>query len=590
MIRLRFAAIMCAVCAHMLAANAAHADVAKAIVRGEMPESLREAIVIAVGEAERPPASRLEARRRAQDAGEDAIAVLRSQGYYAYVVEPDVTDATPAQSVIDVFPGPQFVIAIPKITWEGEAPPEPVRQISESALALKEGAPGRAADILASEGRVVAATQKQGYADAIAPSREVIVDHDSVSVIPEFKVIAGPLVRLNGIDLRTRGRTNPAWVRQLAPWKEGEVYDPEDVAELERRLLDAQVYESVTVALGTAEAEVDGKRPVLVSLSERPRRLLELGAGFSTTEGAGVDGRSTWYNRLGRADTLTLTYRLAQIDSRLLGELSLPHWRRANRNLKLGAGIYQENTDAYDENGITARADITRRYSKTSYRTFGVSLDLTDTDEKTPVIRSRKLTTLTGLALFAWDGSDDPLNPTRGFRIDGRAEPTISAGDDSAVYLRLIAQASYYLPFGDDADTVLAARTRIGSVMGASLSSIPSSRRLYAGGGGSVRGYAYQGVGPRLPDNTPQGGLGLFEASFEVRQRITGRWGAVAFIDVGAISDSDAPDFSNVNTGVGFGVRYDLGFGPIRADIAFPIDKRAGDNAYELYLSIGQSF
>ena len=590
MVRLRFAAIMCALCAQMLAAGVAHADVAKAIVRGEMPQALREAIVIAVGESERPPASRLEARRRAQDAGEDAIAVLRSQGYYAYVVQPDVTDTTPAQPVIDVFPGPQFVIAVPKVTWEGEAPPENVRQKSEAALELKEGAPGRAADILASEGRVVAATQKQGYADAIAPSREVIVDHDSVSVIPEFKVIAGPLVRLDGIDLRTRGRTNPAWVRQLAPWKEGEVYNPEDVAELERRLLDAQVYESVTVALGTAEAEVDGKRPVLVSLSERPRRLLELGAGYSTTEGAGVDGRSTWYNRLGRADTLTATYRFGQIDSRLEGELSLPHWRRANRILRIGGGIYQENTDAYDENGITARADVTRRYSKTSYRTFGVSLDLTDTDEKTPVIRNRKLTTLTGLALFAWDGSDDPLNPTRGFRIDGRAEPTISTGDDSAIYLRLIAQGSYYLSFGEDAGTVLAVRTRIGSVMGGSLASIPSSRRLYAGGGGSVRGYAYQGVGPRLPDNTPQGGLGLFEASFEVRQHITGRWGAVAFIDVGAISEGDAPDFSNVNTGVGFGVRYDLGFGPIRADIAFPVDRRAGDNAYEIYLSIGQSF
>ena len=107
---------MCAVCAQMLAAGVAHADVAKAIVRGEMPQALREAIVIAVGESERPPASRLEARRRAQDAGEDAIAVLRSQGYYAYVVQPDVTDATPAQPVIDVFPGPQFVIAIPKVT------------------------------------------------------------------------------------------------------------------------------------------------------------------------------------------------------------------------------------------------------------------------------------------------------------------------------------------------------------------------------------------------------------------------------------------------------------------------------------------
>jgi translocation and assembly module TamA len=589
-IGLRFAAILGAMCAQMMVVGVAAADVPKALVRGDMPQELREAILRAVGEAKQPPASRLEARRRAQDAGEDAIAVLRSAGYYAYVVEPSVGDGTPAQPIVQIFTGPQFTIAVPKVTWLGAPPPPPVQAAGETALALKEGAPGRAADLLAAEGRVVAAVQKKGYADAQATSHEIIVDHDSSTVIPEFKVNSGGEVHLDGIDLRTQGRTNPVWVRQLAPWTQGDVYDPDDVAELERRLLDAQVYESVTVALAPADQAIDGNRPVLVSLAERPRRLLELGAGYSTTEGAGLDGRSTWYNRLGRADTLTATFRLAQIERKLLGEISLPHWRKAQRTLHLSSGIYQQNTDAYDETGVNAEADITKRYSKTTYRTFGLSIDLTKTDEHVPVDRTRTLQTLTGLSLFAWDKSDDPLNPRHGFRLEGRLEPTFSTGDDTLIYLRAIGQASAYLPLGREANTVFAGRLKLGSVAGGSLAAIPSSRRLYAGGGGSVRGYAYQGVGPRLTDNTPQGGLGLFEASFEARQHIKGKWGAVAFIDVGAISDSETPDFSNVNTGVGVGVRYDLGFGPIRADLAIPIDKRTGDSAYEIYLSIGQSF
>jgi len=122
------------------------------------------------------------------------------------------------------------------------------------------------------------------------------------------------------------------------------------------------------------------------------------------------------------------------------------------------------------------------------------------------------------------------------------------------------------------------------------MSTIPAARRFYAGGGGSVRGYSYQGVGPRLIDNTPQGGLSLFEGSFEARQKFGKRWGGVAFLDVGGIGATEAPDFSNVSAGVGLGIRYDLGFGPIRADVAVPLDRRTGDPAYQIYLSIGQSF
>ena len=138
--------------------------------------------------------------------------------------------------------------------------------------------------------------------------------------------------------------------------------------------------------------------------------------------------------------------------------------------------------------------------------------------------------------------------------------------------------------------TVIAARIKLGSILGGSIPAVPADRRFFAGGGGSVRGYGYQGVGPKLSDNTPTGGLSLFESSLEVRQHITGPWGMAAFIDAGSLGQTIVPDFGQVRIGAGLGVRYDLGFGPIRLDVATPLNRQHGDPVVQIYFSIGQSF
>lgn len=582
-----------ALCA-WVAAPRAFAQSARATIEGDLDEELRAAIVQAIGETERPIQNRFDARRRAREAAEDAVAVLRSEGYYAHEVEADLTETEPPVPVVRVAPGPRFVVAEPRLEWVGEPPQPQVREAAEEALLLEPGAPGRAADVLAAEGRAVAAVQKSGYADVAAAPREVIVDYADSTLRPTFRINSGDLVRLDGLQLVTEGRTNPVWVQRLAPWTEGEPYDPEDVAELERRLLDTGVYESVTVALAPKEKTTpEGLRPIVVSLADRERRTLELGASYSTTDGAGVEARWTRYNVLGRADTLELLGRLSSIDSRAGAELSLPHWRRAQQTLRLGGAVYQVKTDAYDETGAGVHVDVTRRYGKTSYLTVGATLDLSRTDELRRGTLSplgRDLVTATLLGALALDRSDDPLDPKRGWRVEARAEPTFITGEDTLPYLKLQTQGTAYYPLDDQGRTVVAGRLRVGTMVGGSIPEVPASRRFYAGGGGSVRGYAYQAVGPRLPDNTPQGGVSLLETSIEVRRKLFGRWGMAAFVDGGAVGTDPFPAGKDFSLGAGLGVRYDLGFGPIRVDIAVPLDRRTSDAPFQVYLSIGQSF
>lgn len=606
------------VCLAFFGALPARAEPA-AILKGDLDKSLRAELARAIGEVKSAPQTRVEARRRARDAAEAATALLRSEGYYEAEVSADLPDADPPRAMVTVAPGPLFLLAAPTIEWGDERPAPAAVKAAQDALALKPGTPGRAAVILAGEARAVVALSELGYADALALPREVVVDHADRTVRPTFHIEAGAVVTLGEVRVENKGRTRASFVRSLAPWKPGEAYRPAKLTRLERRLTDTGVFESASATLAPKEAGKSGPRPVIVSLVERPRRTIELGAAYSTTagagfdasasmggssfgaystiEGSGVDAIWTHYNLLGRADTTTLTARLYDIQQVLDLELDLPDWARADQTLKVGVDGLNERTPAFNDSGGGARVAVERRWSKTSYVTLGGYLDYVSLSEKeavnpesTPVGEKLNLFIPTGLIALTLDRSNDALDPTRGWRLKVRAEPTWVTGDRSVTYLKTQAQISGYLPVTRNDSTVLAARFELGSILGGSIPAVPGDRRFYSGGGGSVRGFAYQAVGPRLSDNTPEGGLSLAEASFEVRHRLNAQWGVVAFVDAGSVGSTSTPDFRNGGVGAGVGLRYDFGFGPLRLDVATPLNPRHGDAPVEVYISIGQAF
>ena len=180
------------------------------------------------------------------------------------------------------------------------------------------------------------------------------------------------------------------------------------------------------------------------------------------------------------------------------------------------------------------------------------------------------------------------LDATKGFLISGKLEPFFDLGGESPSFLKTEVSASAYHALNEK--ITAAFRIKTGSIFGPDASKIPATKRFYAGGGGSVRGFGYQRVGP-LKDDEPEGGLSLIEASTELRFKITGKIGAVAFIDTGNVYNTSLADFDNLYVGGGGGLRYYTKAGPLRLDIAVPINKKetTPDN-YQLYMSIGQAF
>ena len=595
-LRLGLAAVAAAIAAAQALAAPALADEPRASIDGVQDKSLRQAIEAYIGTSKRPAQTRFEARQRAEDAAGDAVVVLRSEGYYGYTITPDVSAGDKPKPILRINPGPRFTIADPQVSYVDSAPVAKAQADAQKAMQLKAGGPARAADVVAAEGRIIAALQMDGYADAGAGQREVVVDHADHSLRPVFRIDAKAAVRLDGVLVKTTGRTNPRWVAGLAPWKSGEAYRPDKVAELERRLLDTGVYSAVTVSLAP-DPGPDGLRPVVVTLADRPPARIALGGSYSTRDGPGVNALYSLYNRLGRADTITLAAQYASIMKRLDLDLSLPHWNSPQHTLELGATAYQDDTTAFRERDAGVHVDLEHRFAKTSFFTYGLSVDYSDDDEKTLVDGdqivgvNRQLTYLTGLLRLSLDRSDNPLDPKRGWRFDGRVEPTLGVGGGFPIYAKAQAQVTGYLPFDKAGSTVLAGRLLFGSILSGDTDlDVPASRRFYAGGGGSIRGYAYQAVGPRFPDNTPIGGESVIETSVELRQKVTTQLGLVGFVDAGTVSTDKYPNFRTASVGAGLGVRYDLGFGPLRADIGVPVNRREGDAPFQVYISIGQAF
>lgn len=190
-------------------------------------------------------------------------------------------------------------------------------------------------------------------------------------------------------------------------------------------------------------------------------------------------------------------------------------------------------------------------------------------------------------ANIAWNSDNDVLNPTRGFRTSLTVTPFV--GDVNFIQTRLSAASRHV--FGEDARYTIAGRGAIGSSFGIDRDDIPATERFFAGGGGSVRGFAFQEAGPLDAELDPIGGASLVEANIEGRVRVREKVQLAAFVDAGTVSESDFPDFSEeVLVGAGLGARYLTPIGPLRIDVATPVNGRETDDPVQFYIALGQPF
>ncbi|MEZ6024300.1 MAG: BamA/TamA family outer membrane protein [Hyphomonadaceae bacterium] len=582
-----FPAALCAALGLAMGPTVALADSPVVIEGGD--EDMREGIIDLLPDRDRPT-TLFEAERIAEEAAARAIAWLRSEGYYAAEVTPEASDEPPSAR-LDIRPGMRFTFAAPEITYADEPPRPEAREAAQRALAhIQPGAPARAEAVLAAEAETLGALQRNGYADASAGERLVIVDHATTEVRTELRFETNALIRLGQVRADPSDVLRPGFVHDLRNWEYGEIYRPDDLSRLRRDLTSTG---AVTRAVTRIQpANEDGVSDVVLEIEPAPKNAYELGLGYSTTEGVGVEAEWTRRNFTGRADSLTVGTTLSERLQSLSTELSRPHAAGLGRTGNFGIVAAREDTTAFTRQGLAVYASIDASPRLQVGESYGLRLSA-DTYDSAAGGGVSDAFVLSGFFETRHDTTEQRFDPLDGSITEFRIEPSISTGDATLGFVRFIGEGRTYHSFTDEDRLTLAARARLGwlEAVSGDVEDVPPDRRFYAGGGGSVRGYDYNSIYPPERDTlglTP-GGQGLFEGSVEARWRFGDRLGAVAFVDGGNAFD-DWSDAGDLRWGVGVGARYNLGFAPLRVDIAFPLDDDETQDDFALYISLGQAF
>ncbi|MFV3129849.1 autotransporter assembly complex protein TamA [Niveispirillum sp. KHB5.9] len=545
-----------------------------------------------------PPPSPIGLGRRA-DADLDRFrAALRSEGYYDAIVNAEIdVDVVPAKVLILVEEGARYKITRVALTAPDGATLPKGAPLAE-ALGLDIGSPARAPAVVDAEGRILPRLAEQSYAYAKLLDRELVVDHAVQGMDVTYIVDAGPEVKFGEVTFNGLSEVNERAARRRLPWRTGDVYHPAAMEEGREALANLGVFSSVRLRLAD-EPTAENQAPVIVDLAEREMNYVGFGTDYGTEDGFGANAYWGDRNLMGNAEKLRVDASIAGIsrrgetsasdfDYRLATTYQQPDFLSRRQSLNLSAEALSERPDAYRRKAVVVTAAVERQLAKGLKASLGITAEQSHIKENTQTTKN----TLVGIpAAITWDKSNNLLNPTKGFRLSGAVTPYLAALGDSSSFAIARVGGSGYFDFSDNGKYVAALRGVYGAVIGGGLLDVPADKRFFAGGGGSIRGYGYQEVGPRDAQGEPLGGVSLLEMSAEMRVMVTDEIGVVPFIDAGNVYTTEYPKLGQgLRYAAGIGGRYLTVIGPIRLDVAVPLNKRDGDKSFQFYISIGQAF
>lgn len=533
------------------------------------------------------PRSVLEKRNRAQTLARSIEDLLASEGYLAAQVSPADFTTLEASAALNVDPGPLFTVLSVSLNGADSLDPETRKLIDGQLTRLPAGSIVRALEVERIEAEIVTTLQMRGYAFATSPGIDALASREDANVEITYTVDPGPLVRLGDLESDETNPRSQKAIQVLKTWREGATYNPRTIDRLRSRLRSSGLYEGIGVVV-SREPDADGYHTVDLTLTEAKPRSLSFGVSGSTTEGIGAD--ATWEKRniTGRADKVTVSAEAATLARSLTAAYERPNIGRFGRTLTTEAGVRQEETQAYDLEGAKIAATLSQPFTRQLTLSIGAAIDATRiTDQRTRIfLGDREQVTFSIPVTAAYTDVGDPLDPQEGIRGFASVESGVSVGNSTPGYTRMQISGATYRKIAND--LVAAFRAEYGAFAGSNA--VPTDRLFFAGGGGTVRGYEYQSLSPNDEFGEYFGGRSLFSASAELRWRRSERFGYAAFVDLGAAGDDPGTVFSEAKASAGLGIRYYPGFGPIRFDVAAPLNKRDGDAPLQIYVSIGQAF
>jgi len=542
-------------------------------VDAALKENLRAQLRLGSETCESP---RWRVRRLFQAADKDLIPALRALGFYRPVVAKELrTEADCWHADFKVDPGKRVTVRKRTVTVQGDMQDDERFTALYDALPLVAGAPLHHGQYEEIKTRLRDFATERGYFDFAITRKELRVYPDESLADIRIEAQSGPRYRFGELHL-SEHRLDDDFLRRLAKIREGEPYDARSLIETSRHLNDAGYFRRVEVR-ALREARKDGTVPLKIVLEPAARHAWRVGVGYATD--TGPRGSLRYENRLlnEHGHRFESELRLSPVESGLTGEYRIPGKNPHRESYSIGVGALHEDTD-------TAKSDslrlIGRQTIKSDPWTQTRFLELLHerSDFGDEEVESTLL--MPGLGLTRVQ-ADDMLRTRRGYRANFEIRGAYEGLVSDATFLQLRADIKAIHRFGDGGRIV--ARADAGTTVGDGASQLPASIRFFAGGDNSVRGYAYESLGPENESGDVVGGRHLLTAGVDYEHPVFGEdWWVAAFADVGNAFDSDR---ASMRAGYGVGVRWYSPVGRLRVDLAFPDDTEEDD--WRLHIGLG---
>lgn len=519
-------------------------------------------------------------------------------------------ETVPAKEKVDITvkvdTGPLFHIGSVKLVESATGLAPHLTATQQKAFDLHTGQPAVAADVLAAGGRLLDALREGGHALAQVDKPMAYLRPATKTLDIVYPVVPGPVLNIGTISMDGLKRMHESFIRRRLTVKEGELYQPSRIEAARQDLTTLGVFSNVTVKDASNKA-VNGTMPLDFSFQEGKRHSVGAELGYSTDLGARVGATWTHNNLLGNAERLRLTALITGLGGSaqqglgydVYADFFKPDFLESKQNLNARVEGLRQLFWSYRQTALLVRGGITRPLAKNWNGNFGLAAEQ-ERIEQFNVTRSYTIISAPLSGMYDNTGVGNPIEPaTHGMRASINVTPSVSLGSKgvgTSFFTIMNATASTYvdlhkLGISRPGRSILAFRGTIGSIQGAGTWDIPPDQRMYAGGSATVRGYRWQGVGPQYGRTKYAiGGTSLDAGSVEYRQRLFKSFGMAAFVDAGQVGSSSMPFTGTLRVGAGGGVRYYTPIGPVRLDVAVPLNRAPRGDSWDLYIGLGETF
>ena len=500
---------------------------------------------------------------------------LRALGYYHADIKKSLSfGKTCWQADLAIKPGPRVVVDEISISIKGAAHDDPEFQKLRDKLLKTAGSPLDHGQYEKMKSRIESLALERGYLKGAFSEKKLLIDKQLNKAQIKLAYDAGKRLEFGKVVV-DQDILDPDYVEKFISIKTGTPFSSEELAQTHNNLSKSGYFEIVDVQPDTENA--DDQVPVIIKLIPKKKHHFAFGVGFDTDIGplvsAAYDNRRL--NRLGHF--LTSELDLSPVLSTAGIAYNVPLNKPVSDVFSIGSGFKYEDTDSFK----TTSAKLSGRF-KHALDSGWKQTTFIDLDYEDFLIGSTRTKTLLLVPGGSWfkSVSNNPLRPSKGYRAKFDVSGSYKNPLSEVSFLQGSLSATWLHPLPWNSKFI--GRTELGATWVDQFDKLPTSYRFYAGGINSIRGYAYKELGPKDSEGNVVGGRFLGVVSLEYEKAVFDDWGVSVFVDSG---DAFNADSILLKTGVGLGVRWYSGFGPVRLDFAVPLNE--ADSSFQIHFAAG---